>query len=855
MALIFEETFAGANPTAVIAAIEANGGVHNLTTDDIVTGRGGYAANITGTKYLKYPTLNNFNFGKGALQLWLKPNWNPTILPATYIRAFSAGWSAAQFFDLWLSDPTDAVYVQSYFHPASISGGSVPYSTEMRSWITTSWGLLEIFWDFTSPTDSFMLIKVDDKFNEWSVCSQTSIDALGEGKYIFVGSGDGPNYQFNGAIDSVKIWDDPADLLPVSVASFPRTKFYNPWNANEADVIALFPDGDGFCSPWETNATRPTDCSLLDAGISPSDDVIFFKKPHLENIYEGCVPTSEEIAANFVWKGAPGQTESIIFNVYSRISLTNVSVTKTSLTGAGTIPTSAMDLRIVKNWWQGSREGGYSFNAIPTWVGELLLHDDTIALETDETLGQFKVPTLPIQDHVTTAMAAGIARQFVLDVIIPLDATAGDYTCTITLTADGGVSVDKVITLTVLPFTLLEYSTERSFFHWHEYLTPISGLNALDIFEKGMQYIKNLGYTSVHLGCYNTSLADLYDMIPIAAAVGITTLRLYGIAFSAGLSEAVNYANLKAKYTADLVAAMVASGFEPWLYGMDEFDHYDVGTPEYNFQVRAAKWVHSIGGKCFAGGEVLAKIAIYDSHCTATGGDGAYDAADYPIEGDPAGDASIDAVDYNIGNKGILKMPPSQPVNAIRSDGIYWQSRDGNVRWHRYNVGYLAYITGLRSTSNMPISATDYYYNEFNTTYRSYGISAPAITGPGDTGFQVVPCYNTIAHREGIKDGKYDATWLHYYNLALESYPTEAGASKTNVRDPIIARYTWDGVGSSQLDTKNTFAQWDNDREAIIAEIVTLKSLIDESIPPFSIGPTAHKIGGGFAKKVNGVSI
>lgn len=838
MALVFQENFES------IAAVEANGGVHNLGTGDLVAGFTGNAVAITGSKYLKYPCQDNFNFGKGALQLRFKPNWDTRVGQASSIYLLTCLWGTTQKLELWLAN-AGINMLRPYFYGVTFPTTGLPSSDEpqgIQSCRSDCWHLLEFYWDLTSAADAFTLFKINDRYHRWAVWPQAAIQGLEAGKYFFVGSGSGPNYQFNGLIDSLNIYDDPADLMPVAPASFPRTNFYNPWSANESAVYAYFPDGQGASPTWATHALRPLDCPLLDAGIHPGEDILFFKKSHLEQVYEGCVPTAAETDADFVWKGVPGETVTLFLNVYSRVALSSVEVNYTQFAGApGTIDKANLDLRIVKNWFQGGDDGGYGQLPFPAWVGELLLHDDTIPLETDQTLDALKAPTLPVQDYLTTAIKAATSRQLALIVDIPPDAAAGNYTCTITLTASGGVSVNKIITLTVLPFTLKDYDEKRSIWYWPEFESGIIsslGLDKWDVFQKQLADIRGMGYNCLNLACYTwgaTTITDIATAIGYIKAAGFTELHVYGVASG-------SITNMTTRYSAALVASLVAAGFEPYLMGEDEFDHYPVSDSHYKNQIKKAKYIHSIGGKVYTSAENTGKIDTYVANLPA------YNAADYPDPGDPAGDASIDTLDYNISQRGILTVPPAP--SSVLSKGFYWQIRDGNTRWHRYNVGYQSYIAGVRSGPAQYNAPGARCWNEFNSTYCAYGISYPSVSGTGATAFRVVPTYNAQAHREGIRDAKFLATW-QYWHDRIQAIHAAAAADSKAVIDGIKARYT-DTGGGSKPDVRNSYAQWDADRETIISEILRLKNL------PFSCrclvsGVIAEKVGGRAAQRVAGV--
>jgi hypothetical protein len=900
MALIFEEYFNGADAAAVITEIETAintpgtgvhpTGVHTLVAGDIVTGRGGgatdFAVNITGSKYLKYPISAGtvFNFGKGAIQMWVKPNWDTRLVQSSNIHLFSATWGTTQKLELWLCVSNQLMF-RPYFYNA---GATLPFSSEpfgIQQWRTDAWGLMELYWDLTHATDSFILFKFNDRYHSWNAQSQFTDQGLQADKFIFIGSSTSPGSQFNGIVDSVKIWNDPVDLLPVSPTWFPRTKFYNPWPWAADTVVTvgtcrkaltpddyiykviaragdyktgavepawvqtigattdddtnvtwiclpgmahLFPDGDGFCSTWETNATNPTDCALLAAG---GDDIRWFKRPHLENVYPGYVPTAGDEAGPWTWTGFPGETIPIIFNVYSRNALTGVQVSAGDFSGPGAI-TNVNNMRIVKNWWQGTDDGGYGHLAVPTMIGSMCVNDDTIALETDISLYTTKAPTIPDLDYAKTVLAAGTSRQFILEVTIPTDAVAGTYTATLNLIDDAAVNEDKIISLVVKPYSLRETGITQLYAIDPSSETGIvstMGLDRWDIFDKQLDAIVKLGYNGVRLTCYvdqstTWSAANIHTAIHAVAAKGIDTLVLYttyghGYHPTAAI-DADDKAEWALRYTSELVGWMEDSGFTPYFLAEDEFDFQDTTKcaqtgNRWLRMIYKAKLIHAAGGKVYVYANYPDCVAAYMA-AVAT-----YNVADFTGYGDLAGDASIDAVDYQRANCGMLTDPATVALTPALSEGFYWQTRDGNVRWHRALTGFQSNANNVRPSPNL-FNTPGTCWNEFNATYCADGITFPSVANATDAGFRVIPSYNYYAIMEGVRDHKLIATWEYYYNRVAVSNPIVAATSLAAV-NAILVHYIDDGTGTVANGRLVDYSQWDTDRAAIIDEIDTLR--------------------------------
>ena len=193
----------------------------------------------------------------------------------------------------------------------------------------------------------------------------------------------------------------------------------------------------------------------------------------------------------------PGEFEPASFVVFAFKDITGASLRAAELRGAaGSIPAAAVDLKIVKIWYQGGT-GWYSYFADQTGrtlVPELLLNDETLIkvdhatrdnyLRVDHSSGTgyvwisnplavdvpFNTQTAPVADAPSIqpfALAADEFKQFWMTVNVPADAVPGIYTGGVLLAWPGG-NVEIPVRLRVLPFTLPEpgtyYDPEREFY-------------------------------------------------------------------------------------------------------------------------------------------------------------------------------------------------------------------------------------------------------------------------------------------------------------------------------------------------------------------------------------------------------
>jgi len=171
-----------------------------------------------------------------------------------------------------------------------------------------------------------------------------------------------------------------------------------------------------------------------------------------------------------------GEFESASAAVFAIKPVRGLRAKVTPLTGpAGTIPASAMDLRLVKWWYQG--EGGIGYSPKRVLKAELLLKDAALVRvdtakqenylrhtapdgttsyrlcsgETSENLAGIR--PIDARKLQPIDVAAGTSQEFWLNIHVPANAAPGTYTGQLVFTADGESSV-MPLRLAVLPFDL-----------------------------------------------------------------------------------------------------------------------------------------------------------------------------------------------------------------------------------------------------------------------------------------------------------------------------------------------------------------------------------------------------------------
>lgn len=814
-------------------SIKANGGTYSDIS--LVEGKSGKGVLIQGKGSLVYPAKDHFNFQKGTIEFWVKPNWDGRygLNAVKYILKVIWGNTQGLFIPVYISAANRIInYLYPTFYGSGVASETRVLSIEpytVMQWKPGEWHKVMLFWDFTIPDDqkgrhqSYLVGKVDGNYTRFQRVAPVIAEPIAANAKIMIGYDTVPGRTpADAVIDELKIY--ATSLLPV--VPFPEYQFNPFYPETEAAFRKLF-ENDGFCSNFETYNTQPADCSKLSEGIRPGDNVLFFQRPAFEQIYENYVPKEMEISNKFHYQATKGEYDTIFFNVYSRIDLNKVNVNYTDFQGDnGTIPKTNLDLRVVKNWFQAARGMATPADQLPSYVPALLLHNDQIPLETDQTLSNVKVPSLPILDHVKTKISKYTSRQFAMIVKIPEGAAAGSYISTVTLTAAGMPAQKLTLNLEVLPFTLR--NTGKVYSLWHgldsdkNYAAKMR-IDPFEILRKDLIDIKNHGFNSIIFYSYND--ASYYKPL---SALEVQTKKIK-IAQQTGFKRVVIYTGVRpATRMQEITPAckdmMVRHGFEPWFYGVDEFG-FGRSMEE---QIYKSGTIHRIGGK-------VAATTLKESS-------DALDDQNSPVYGTfPAGTYEpLDWVIYPFWTKYPFDlMAGKAQKNPKKIETCYWQGRDPQA--NRYLCGYFLWVTGLDGASihvYRGAGSKGQFYNDFEWTgpdrrVRPYILSDPSLEGP-------VPTMQWEAAREGIKDGKYLATWKYYKDKAAQKNPALAQQSEEVVND-ILEHYRDSNVTVNPAFYRIAMAQYEADRKTIIEEIMKLMAAKGKPETPDINAPTGSK--------------
>jgi len=805
-------------------SITANGGVHSNIT--LAPGKSGTGALIQANGSLVYPAQNNFNFPKGTIEFWIKPNWDGGIdlgAGGKHLLTIYEGtnfWSSPHSLILPIVTYSASLNqnIQNIIGPTFGYQGNrdrflqskEPYS--VMQWSPGTWHQVVLFWDFTLPDNadgshnSYLVAKIDGTYTTCKKVAPVGSEGISGDSRIVIGQDHVlGRYPAEAVIDELKIYD--TSLLPV--IPFPEYQ-YNPFYPSTETTLRNLFKNDGFTANFETYGTDPAECPKLSDSYQPKQKVFFFKKPAFEPVYENCVPQTTEIGTQFNYQAPIGEYITLFFNVYTRVDLNNAKVNYTEFQGTGgTIPKGNLDLRVVKNWFQAARGASTEAEQLPVYLPGLLLHNDQIPLETDQTLSQYKVPSLPLLTQVQTKISQYTAKQFAMIVKVPEGAAPGTYQSAITLSANGLGPQRLTLNLEVLPFSLMD--SGKSYTIWQSIdgdrlYAAAMGLDIWEILQKDLTDIKNHGINSVIFYAYNDGA-----ILPPLTALQVQSNKV-AAAQQLGFKKAVIYTGtrpetLNQDITDALTGMMMSYGFEPWLYAVDEF-----GPTNMDYQITKSMAIRGVGGKVVTTSSKANSEALDDPNNPVYGSfpPGTCQPLDWAIY------PTCDKYLFDLMAKIVQKNP-----NKIES--YYWQCRDFQL--NRYFFGYLPWITGLDGPAIHPYrngGSKGQYYNDFDWSgptrrFRPYLLGAPSTTGP-------VPTFQWEAVREGILDGKYLATWKYYKDEAAKTYPALAQQSETVVNN-ILESYTDRARTANTAAHRVSMAQYEADRNTIINEIKNLKFL------------------------------
>lgn len=441
----------------------------------------------------------------------------------------------------------------------------------------------------------------------------------------------------------------------------------------------------------------------------------------------------------------PGEYESVSAFIHAFQDLPGLRVSCSDLKGpAGTIPASAVDMYIVKAWYQGASNNiGYTPKK---WlIPELLLKDDDLVRVDVEKETNFLRSTkedgtqeyLVCSDPDSSNLAgvrpvdaatlqpvnlkAGDSREFWLTIRTPEQAKAGTYQGSVTFTADGG-SFQLPLSLTVHPFTL-EPSRLTYSIYYRARLSE-DGQPYIDSERRSEeQYRAEMADMLAHGVLYPTNYQGfdeprLTKQLQIRKEVGLPGGRFYNLGQSIGPTNDVE--GLKGK-----VRQWIAF-LKPWGYDEVYFYGTDEATGE-RLMAQKASWgaTQEAGGKTF--------VACYKKTFEAMG---------------------------KLLNTAVLAQVPdpeeAKKWHSVGSEAFCYANPQVGVedpQVYRRNFGLLLWHAGFDGAMDYAYQhGFTHVWNDFdNRTYRDHNFTYPTVNG-------IVGTIAWEGFREAVDDVRYVTT-------------------------------------------------------------------------------------------------
>jgi len=501
---------------------------------------------------------------------------------------------------------------------------------------------------------------------------------------------------------------------------------------------------------------------------------------------------------------APGEYEPASFVIRAKedIEKLRLEVTDLKADSGETIPSSNIDVKVVKVWYQdeGARlqeqAPAQTYNPIvltyhtkpskykKVLVPELLLNDDSlIKVDTEEKQNYVRLseggkpkyvlissdkkgegiagsPAIPVGDApslLPVDIRQNTNKQFWVTVRVPDSAPAGIYTARVEFkTEEGSLGILK-LQLRVLPFKLAEGYDISSIY----YYGPDSKLYGDRVTEQFRKEMENLYAHGVDNPILPGPLDKLEEYLKIRKAAGMNCKALFYSGVHTGNSAAADkLKSLKASVKRAVEVAGSQAVEEVYVYGIDEalclrkrLGHKTAKDPIKRFTSQRPAWeaVHEAGGKVFVAG---VKVGHYSDERKP---------ADFGLMGDIQDmlvahgyPSKEEAARWH--SKGHKIACYGNPQGGVEQPDTYRRNY-GLLLWQNDYDGAMTYI---------------YHWNwgDFcRPTYKQHNMVYPTIDGVIDT-------LQWEGYREGVDDVRYLNTLLEAIKKAESSQKKKATVLK-----------------------------------------------------------------------------
>jgi len=358
--------------------------------------------------------------------------------------------------------------------------------------------------------------------------------------------------------------------------------------------------GGGASSATQTSATN----AVLD---NANMEVYPWEPINQTKILPTTFPLPATAGRSLSIQASRGQFEPASFIIRSgNNSLSGIKISTSDLIGTAQqkIPASAVDIRLVKCWYQ-SGDGEIMKHNKMVLVPELLLRDDSlvrvdlikqmnylkVSLNETEQYIDISSPDAIFPDNAAIKDAdtlqpfdldAHTNKQVWVTVHVPSDTPSGDYSGNIQITAPGEDVITLSLNVTVLPFDLPQPALEYSIYYTGRLTSAFqkvvnSNWKTADQYVAEMVNMKNHGIVSPTLYQGLDSLVN--QALDIRKQVGIGGDSLYILGTTTGNStDAASLTALSNKVSQWLTLATLYSYKNTYIYGIDEASGYKLAS-------------------------------------------------------------------------------------------------------------------------------------------------------------------------------------------------------------------------------------------------------------------------------------
>jgi len=330
------------------------------------------------------------------------------------------------------------------------------------------------------------------------------------------------------------------------------------------------------------------------------------------------VPSSGYLSEVISLFASPGEYEPASFSIRAPQDLQDVTIQISDLTSGGTtIPASAVDIDVVKVWYQGghpNRPGDVKY-----LTPELLVKDDSfVTVDPVNEVNILKDPTGPIDTPTLQPVdiSANTLKQFWMTVQVPDATAAGNYTGTVQINAAGGMTTTMDLQVEVLPIQLQQPMIDSMLYHGASRLDPADVgqtttgtyilMKSEEQFRAELEGMKAHGITMPMLaqdlvqnpdGSYDLTLVD--RAMELIQDVGFERPSLLYIPYGyvgVGAQETPEEINEMKTWVSQIVALGQSYGFNDiYFYGKDE-----AGGAALEAERDAWIGAQEVGGKIYA---------------------------------------------------------------------------------------------------------------------------------------------------------------------------------------------------------------------------------------------------------------